>query len=102
MIIKFFDLTDEQILRGISLMNGWSFQNGSRIDTAFAYDRTLQRMALMWQECNKDRVLMKLTYADEIAALDEDIFVKYKGRQSVDAAAFYCPYVPLSTKGIIT
>lgn len=38
------------------------------------------------------------TYADD----DTPIVVGYKGESEVDAATFYCPYVPLTTHGVVT
>jgi hypothetical protein len=38
------------------------------------------------------------TYADD----DTPIIVGYKGDSEVDAATFYCPYVPLTTHGVVT
>jgi hypothetical protein len=38
------------------------------------------------------------TYADD----DTPIVVGYKGDSEVDAATFYCPYVPLTTHGVVT
>lgn len=38
------------------------------------------------------------TYADD----DTPILIGYKGDSEIDAATFYCPYVPLTTHGIVT
>lgn len=38
------------------------------------------------------------TYADD----DTPIIVGYKGESEADAATFYCPYVPLTTHGVVT
>ncbi len=38
------------------------------------------------------------TYADD----DTPIVIGYKGDSEVDAATFYCPYVPLTTHGVVT
>jgi hypothetical protein len=96
MTINFWDLTDEQILKGMQIMIGSRTQDGSAIDTAFAYDGKIQKMTSMWLFCKRDRVLMKLTYADEIAALNYDsVVTKYKGMILADQAMFYCPYIPL-------
>lgn len=38
------------------------------------------------------------TYADDGAP----ILIGYKGTSDVDAATFYCPYVPITTHGIVT
>ena len=36
------------------------------------------------------------TYAD-----DDDVLVGYKGSSESDAAAFYCPYIPLMSSGVV-
>ena len=38
------------------------------------------------------------TYADD----DTPVLIGYKGDSEIDAATFYCPYVPLTTHGIVT
>lgn len=38
------------------------------------------------------------TYADD----DTPILIGYKGSSEIDAATFYCPYVPLTTHGVVT
>lgn len=38
------------------------------------------------------------TYADD----DTPVLIGYKGNSEVDAATFYCPYVPLTTHGVVT
>lgn len=38
------------------------------------------------------------TYADD----DTPVLIGYKGSSEVDAATFYCPYVPLTTHGVVT
>ena len=37
------------------------------------------------------------TYADD----QEDVLIGYKGSSEVDAAAFYCPYIPLMCSGVV-
>ena len=49
----FWNLTDEQICHGLNIV----------------YDKSLQKLASMLVSCNFDRILMKLTYADEIDKL---------------------------------
>jgi hypothetical protein len=44
---------------------------------------------------------MKL-YVDTYADDDTPIIIGYKGSSEVDAATFYCPYVPLTTHGVVT
>ncbi len=44
---------------------------------------------------------MKL-YVDTYADDDTPILIGYKGSSEVDAATFYCPYVPLTTHGVVT
>ncbi len=38
------------------------------------------------------------TYADD----DTPVLIGYKGASEIDAATFYCPYVPLTTHGVVT
>jgi Major capsid protein Gp23 len=38
-------------------------------------------------------------YVDQYAAADEAVLLGYKGPTETDAAAFYCPYVPLMSTG---
>lgn len=38
------------------------------------------------------------TYADD----DTPVLIGYKGDSEIDAATFYCPYVPLTTHGVVT
>ncbi len=40
-------------------------------------------------------------YTDTYAADDSHVLLGYKGSQEVDAAAFYCPYVPLQSTGVV-
>jgi hypothetical protein len=40
-------------------------------------------------------------YVDSYAADDADVLVGYKGASETDAAAFYCPYVPLMSSGVV-
>jgi hypothetical protein len=40
-------------------------------------------------------------YVDSYAADDADVLVGYKGSSEADAAAFYCPYVPLMSSGVV-
>ena len=37
------------------------------------------------------------TYADDLT----DVLIGYKGSSEVDAAAFYCPYIPLMSSGVV-
>jgi hypothetical protein len=32
---------------------------------------------------------------------DDDVLVGYKGTSESDAAAFYCPYIPLMSSGVV-
>lgn len=91
MTINFWDLTDEQITKGMQVNIGTRTQDGSAIDTAFAYDLKIQKMTSMWLNCKHDRTLMKLIYADEIALLN-DTLGRYREK---DSAFYYCPYIPL-------
>ena len=40
-------------------------------------------------------------YVNSYAADSTDVLVGYKGAGEVDAAAFYCPYIPLMSSGVI-
>ena len=40
-------------------------------------------------------------YVDQYAADDTNVLVGYKGQGEVDSAAYYCPYVPLTSSGVI-
>jgi hypothetical protein len=40
-------------------------------------------------------------YVDGYAADTENVLVGYKGSSEADAAAFYCPYVPLMSSGVV-
>ena len=40
-------------------------------------------------------------YVDAYAADNTDILIGYKGQSETDAAAFYCPYVPLMSSGVV-
>ena len=40
-------------------------------------------------------------YVDGYAADGTDVLVVYKGSSEADAAAFYCPYIPLMSSGVV-
>ena len=40
-------------------------------------------------------------YVDSYAGTGTDVLVGYKGTSEADAAAFYCPYVPLMSSGVV-
>jgi hypothetical protein len=40
-------------------------------------------------------------YVDSYAADDKPVLVGYKGSSETDAAAFYCPYIPLMSSGVV-
>jgi hypothetical protein len=40
-------------------------------------------------------------YVNQYAADDADIIVGYKGPGEMDAASFYCPYIPLMSSGVV-
>ena len=40
-------------------------------------------------------------YVDTYATDDRDILIGYKGSSESDAAAFYCPYIPLMSSGVV-
>jgi len=40
-------------------------------------------------------------YVDGYAADSTSVLVGYKGSSEADAAAFYCPYIPLMSSGVV-
>ena len=40
-------------------------------------------------------------YVNTYAADASDILIGYKGSSESDAAAFYCPYIPLMSSGVV-
>ena len=40
-------------------------------------------------------------YVDTYAGDDKAVLVGYKGSSEADAAAFYCPYIPLMSSGVV-
>jgi len=40
-------------------------------------------------------------YVDQYADDTTSVLVGYKGQGEIDAAAYYCPYVPLTSSGVI-
>jgi hypothetical protein len=40
-------------------------------------------------------------YVNTYAADDADVLIGYKGTSESDAAAFYCPYIPLMSSGVV-
>jgi hypothetical protein len=40
-------------------------------------------------------------YVDSYAATGSSVLVGYKGTSEADAAAFYCPYIPLMSSGVV-
>ena len=40
-------------------------------------------------------------YVDTYASDNSAVLVGYKGSSEADAAAFYCPYVPLMSSGVV-
>jgi hypothetical protein len=40
-------------------------------------------------------------YVDTYAGDDTDVLIGYKGSSESDAAAFYCPYIPLMSSGTV-
>ena len=40
-------------------------------------------------------------YVDAYAADTADVLAGYKGSASQDAPAFYCPYIPLMSSGVV-
>ena len=40
-------------------------------------------------------------YVDQYAADNTPVLIGYKGQGEIDAAAYYCPYVPLTSSGVV-
>jgi hypothetical protein len=40
-------------------------------------------------------------YVDSYANDSQSVLVGYKGSSEADAAAFYCPYIPLMSSGVV-
>lgn len=40
-------------------------------------------------------------YVDQYAQDDTPVLIGYKGQGEIDAAAYYCPYVPLTSSGVV-
>lgn len=40
-------------------------------------------------------------YVDQYAADNTPVLIGYKGAGEIDAAAYYCPYIPLSSSGVV-
>ena len=40
-------------------------------------------------------------YVDGYAQDSQNVLVGYKGSSEADAAAFYCPYIPLMSSGVV-
>lgn len=74
---SFWDLTDDEIRTGLDMMHDSAVRfavemNGSSWAEhllPFAFDSQWQELAMMWVACEGDRTLMKLRFADEIAAM---------------------------------
>jgi hypothetical protein len=47
------------------------------------------------------RVYVDAYMADTTAQNDNQILIGYKGTSEADAAAFYCPYIPLMSSGVV-
>lgn len=73
MIKSFWDYTDDELLTALDLIHDTALQEQSpphpMID--FVYDNKLQKMLILWSECEHDRNLLKLKYADEIEAIQD-------------------------------
>ena len=50
---------------------------------------------------NAMRVYVDSYMADSTAQNDNQVLVGYKGSSEADAAAFYCPYIPLMSSGVV-
>jgi hypothetical protein len=47
------------------------------------------------------RVYVDAYLADTTAQNDNQVLIGYKGASEADAAAFYCPYIPLMSSGVV-
>lgn len=72
-MVDFWSLTNDEISRGMDLVHDRLLQDSNRFDPMieFVYDKILQEMAIMLMECDWDRDLMRLKYADEIKELND-------------------------------
>jgi hypothetical protein len=50
---------------------------------------------------NAMRVYVDAYMADTTAEDNNQVLVGYKGSSEADAAAFYCPYIPLMSSGVV-
>lgn len=70
MTSMFWELSEEEILEGISLISDTGEMSDHPMHI-FNEDTALQILAGMWLNSDKDKTLMKLKYADEIRDLEE-------------------------------
>jgi hypothetical protein len=72
-MIDFWTLTDDEIRRGMDCVHDSRLRERDQSDPMimFVYDRNLEQLAFWLIDCDWDRDLMRLKYADEIAELDD-------------------------------
>jgi hypothetical protein len=80
----FFKLTDEQISRGLKVIESKYYEYKSTTEQVGLRYSFLVRLAVMLVDCDKDRTLMRLKYADEI----KDIVNYIKNIKSYSAAQY--------------
>jgi hypothetical protein len=66
----FWELSDEEILLGISFIKDTGEVPDHPMEV-FNHDSSLQLLAGMWLNSDRDKTLMKLKFADEIRVLEE-------------------------------
>jgi len=73
-MVDFWKLTNDEIRRGMDLAHDSALRDQNLMDPmiGFAYDSQLQKVAYWLMECEWDRDLMRLRYADELKELRED------------------------------
>jgi hypothetical protein len=71
----FWTLTDDEIRRGMDYVHDSRLRERDQSDPMimFVYDSNLVQMAFWLMDCDWDRDLMRLKYADEIAALNKPL-----------------------------
>jgi hypothetical protein len=47
------------------------------------------------------KVYVDAYMADSVAQNGNQVLIGYKGSSEADAAAFYCPYIPLMSSGVV-
>lgn len=72
-MIDFWSLTDEEILQGLAMVVYPNKQDPTHPMRDFYHKFKLQKLAVFWLDCNRDRTLMKIRYSEEIAELEQSI-----------------------------